>query len=106
MALADLERKAAAGARMIIISNPHNPGGSVWTREELSKLAEICQRHNVLMLSDEIHCDLVYDPFSISRWHHCRKKSPKRPLRPWHQAKPSTFPDFPLPQSSSRMRTP
>lgn len=63
MDLADLERKAAAGARMIIISNPHNPGGSVWTREELSQLAEICQRHNVLMLSDEIHCDLVFDPF-------------------------------------------
>ncbi len=59
----DLEKKTAAGAKMIIISSPHNPGGSVWTCEELLKLAEICLRHNVLMLSDEIHCDLVYKPF-------------------------------------------
>jgi cystathionine beta-lyase len=48
---------------MIIISSPHNPGGSVWTQNELSRLAEICLKHNVLMLSDEIHCDLVYKPF-------------------------------------------
>ncbi len=59
----DLEQKAAEGAKMIILSSPHNPGGSVWTREELGKLAEICLRHNILMLSDEIHCDLVYKPF-------------------------------------------
>ena len=59
----DLERKAAAGAKMIIISSPHNPGGSVWTREELLKLADICLKHKVLMFSDEIHCDLVYKPY-------------------------------------------
>jgi cystathionine beta-lyase len=59
----DLEKHAEAGAKMIIISSPHNPGGSVWTREELEKLSEICIRHNIIMVSDEIHCDLVYDPF-------------------------------------------
>jgi cysteine-S-conjugate beta-lyase len=59
----DLERKASAGAKMIIISSPHNPGGSVWTQNELSRLAEICLKYNVLMLSDEIHCDLVYKSF-------------------------------------------
>jgi cysteine-S-conjugate beta-lyase len=48
---------------MLILSNPHNPGGSVWTREELVQLAEICLKYNVLIISDEIHCDLVYKPF-------------------------------------------
>jgi cystathionine beta-lyase len=62
MDLEDLEKKAAEGAKMIIISSPHNPGGSVWTREELTKLSVICQKYNVLMISDEIHCDLVYKP--------------------------------------------
>jgi len=59
----DLEKKAAAGAKMIIISSPHNPGGSVWTQVELSRMAEICMKHNILMLSDEIHCDLVTSLF-------------------------------------------
>lgn len=59
----DMEAKAASGAKMIIISSPHNPGGSVWTREELQKMADICLKHNILMISDEIHCDLVYDPY-------------------------------------------
>jgi cystathionine beta-lyase len=58
----DLEEKCRQGAKMIIISNPHNPGGNVWTKEELSKIAAICLRHNVLIVSDEIHCDLVYKP--------------------------------------------
>jgi len=63
MDLEDLERKAAAGAKMLILSSPHNPGGSVWTREELSRVAEICLKHHVIIFSDEIHCDLVYDPY-------------------------------------------
>ncbi len=45
--------------KMIIISNPHNPVGRVWTREELLELGRICVRKNILILSDEIHCDLV-----------------------------------------------
>lgn len=59
----DLEKKAADGARMIILSSPHNPGGSVWTQDELQQLAGICLKYNIIMLSDEIHCDLVYDPY-------------------------------------------
>jgi len=59
----NLETLAAEGAKMLILSNPHNPGGSVWTREELIQMAEICLKHNVIILSDEIHCDLVYKPF-------------------------------------------
>ena len=54
-------RKAADPlARVMILCNPHNPAGRVWTREELVKLGEICIRHNVLVISDEIHCELVY----------------------------------------------
>jgi cystathionine beta-lyase len=48
-----------ARTKMIIISNPHNPVGRVWTPEELLKLADICLEKNILVLSDEIHCDLV-----------------------------------------------
>ncbi len=49
--------------RMIIISNPHNPAGRVWTPEELGILADICLKNNILILSDEIHCDLVLPGF-------------------------------------------
>ena len=49
--------------KMIIISNPHNPVGRVWTPEELYTLAEICLKHNILIISDEIHCDLVLPGF-------------------------------------------
>jgi cystathionine beta-lyase len=50
--------------KMIIISNPHNPVGRVWTPEELSRLAEICLINNILILSDEIHSDLVLPGFT------------------------------------------
>jgi len=59
----DLESKIDNRTKMIIISNPHNPGGSVWTREELSKLGGICIKHKILLISDEIHSDLVIPPF-------------------------------------------
>jgi cystathionine beta-lyase len=47
------------GTKMIIISNPHNPVGRVWTEEELSRLAAICMESGILILSDEIHSDLA-----------------------------------------------
>ena len=46
-----------------ILCNPHNPTGRVFTKVELEKLAEICLRHNVIICSDEIHCDIVYDGY-------------------------------------------
>ena len=49
---------------MIIISNPHNPVGRVWTIGELTRLADICLSNNILILSDEIHCDLALPGFS------------------------------------------
>jgi cystathionine beta-lyase len=60
MDFADLEEKLSAGAKMFILCNPHNPVGRVWSREELTRLGNICLKHNVLVVSDEIHCDLVY----------------------------------------------
>ena len=55
----DLERKAE-GCKVMILSNPHNPGGTVWTKEELARVADICLRKGVLVISDEIHADLSY----------------------------------------------
>jgi cysteine-S-conjugate beta-lyase len=46
--------------RMMILCSPHNPVGRVWTREELARLGELCLKHDVLVISDEIHSDLVY----------------------------------------------
>ena len=59
----DLEAKAAdPHTKLMIICNPHNPVGRVWTRDELARAGEICRRHNVLVISDEIHGDIVYKP--------------------------------------------
>ncbi|MCF8235528.1 MAG: PatB family C-S lyase [Bacteroidales bacterium] len=56
----DLERKIKTQQpKMLLLCSPHNPGGSVWTREELQSLADICIQNKVLIISDEIHCDLV-----------------------------------------------
>lgn len=59
----DLERKLAhERARLILICNPHNPGGRVWTRDELTRVAELCHKYGVRVVSDEIHCELtLYD---------------------------------------------
>ncbi len=54
----DLEEKAK-NAKMLILCHPHNPVGRVWTKEELTKLVEICRRNGVLIISDEIHSDLI-----------------------------------------------
>ena len=58
----DLERKARE-ARLMILCSPHNPVGRVWGREELERVADICLRHGVTIISDEIHNDLVYPAF-------------------------------------------
>ncbi len=56
----DLERRAASPkAKLMIICNPHNPVGRVWSRQELEQMADICVRHKVLMVVDEIHSDLI-----------------------------------------------
>ena len=57
----DLDRQLS-GAKALLMSNPHNPTGRVFTREELTRIGELCVKHDVLILSDEIHSDLIYDP--------------------------------------------
>lgn len=54
----DLERKAK-GCRMMILSNPHNPVGTVWSREELQHIAHLCQENGIILIADEIHADLT-----------------------------------------------
>lgn len=55
-----LEQQIDGSVTMLLLCNPHNPGGRVWTREELERLGEICLKHNILVVSDEIHGDLVF----------------------------------------------
>jgi cystathionine beta-lyase len=63
MDLGDLEEKASKpSARLMILCNPHNPVGRVWTAEELRAAAEVCARHEVLVIADEIHGDLAIPP--------------------------------------------
>ena len=57
----DLEQKVAdPGVKVLLLCNPHNPAGRVWTKQELTRLGEICLRNDVWVVSDEIHCELVF----------------------------------------------
>lgn len=58
--LADFERCAAAGVRILLLCSPHNPVGRVWREEELLALLDICHRYAITVVSDEIHADLVF----------------------------------------------
>lgn len=58
----DLKQKISSRTKMLILCNPHNPVGRAWTRGELEQLAEICLEHQIVILSDEIHCDLALPP--------------------------------------------
>jgi len=58
----DFEAKLKDGVKLFILCNPHNPGGRVWERAELEKLGDLCLKHNCLIVSDEIHSDLVFKP--------------------------------------------
>jgi len=64
MDIADLERKIGPRTKMIIVCSPHNPIGRVWTAQELKELGQLCLRHNILIVSDEIHGDLVHRGFT------------------------------------------
>ena len=67
MDLEDLAAKAADPAnRALILCNPHNPVGRVWTADELAEVAGICSQHDVLVIADEIHADVVLPPFTFT----------------------------------------
>ncbi len=61
MDLDRLEQSITPRTRMLLLCNPHNPVGTVFTRAELQRLGEICERHDLVVCSDEIHCDLVLE---------------------------------------------
>jgi cystathionine beta-lyase len=56
-----MERAVTRETRLFILCHPHNPVGRVWRREELERLLDFCERHNLILVSDEIHCDLILD---------------------------------------------
>ena len=66
----DLDEKLSK-VKMMILCNPQNPVGNIWSKEELGKIGELCKKHDVILISDEIHCDLTdpgtsYNPFMTS----------------------------------------
>jgi len=63
MDLADLESKVSSRTRMIMLCSPHNPIGRVWRETELRDLGELCLKNNILIISDEIHQDIIFDGF-------------------------------------------
>ena len=60
----DLEQKADDGVKMIMLCSPHNPTGNIWNRKDLEKIVKICLERELIILSDEIHSDLVYKNYS------------------------------------------
>ena len=63
----DFEQKIIDNdVKLFILCNPHNPVGRVWTKEELVKMADICMKHNVIIMDDEIHCDFNYPGYKTT----------------------------------------
>ncbi|RDU36902.1 cystathionine beta-lyase [Neobacillus piezotolerans] len=57
---ADFEEALKKGCKLFLLCNPHNPGGRVWTKDELGRLAELCHKYDCLIVSDEIHSDIIF----------------------------------------------
>lgn len=63
----DLEKKAAApDCKLMLLCNPHNPTGRVWSKEELERIGDICYRNGIIIVSDEIHCELTFPDFKYT----------------------------------------
>lgn len=63
----DFEAKCAdEKTTLFLLCNPHNPAGRVWTKEELARMNEICMRHDVKVISDEIHCELIMPDYTFT----------------------------------------
>lgn len=58
----DLRAKIDSKTKLLLLCSPHNPVGRAWRRDELVQILELCLEHNIIVFSDEIHCDLVYAP--------------------------------------------
>lgn len=57
-----MESAVRSDTKMLILCSPHNPVGRVFSEDELREIADFCERHDLILISDEIHCDLVFDP--------------------------------------------
>lgn len=71
MDFVNLELLLQEGAEMLILCNPHNPVGRVWTEAEIKKVVTLCKKYKCLLVSDEIHCDLVFKDYqfiSVGKW--------------------------------------
>lgn len=63
----DFEKKIVENnVKVFILCNPHNPVGRVWTKEELERIGDICLRHDVVIMDDEIHCDFIYPGYKFT----------------------------------------
>ncbi|MEM7173622.1 MAG: aminotransferase class I/II-fold pyridoxal phosphate-dependent enzyme, partial [Pseudomonadota bacterium] len=60
MDLEHLRRQLTPRTKVVFFCSPHNPGGNTWSRDEIRELAEFCSAHDLVLVSDEIHCDLVF----------------------------------------------
>lgn len=59
----DLKQKITPNTKLLLLSNPHNPGGMAWNEQELAELANICLENKIIIISDEIHSDLIFDGY-------------------------------------------
>jgi cysteine-S-conjugate beta-lyase len=73
--LDDLKRKIDGNTRMLILCSPHNPGGMVWKKEELEELEELCSFYNLMVVSDEIHSDLLFSGHTHTPWAQISERS-------------------------------
>ena len=64
-------RKDIQGCKVLILCNPHNPGGRVWTVDELRRIADICTESHTFVISDEIHADLTLPPYKHHPFCYC-----------------------------------
>ncbi|SHE42428.1 cystathione beta-lyase [Seinonella peptonophila] len=78
--LDDLQRKITKKTRMIILCNPHNPVGRVWSQQELLSIAQIATEHKLIVVSDEVHSDLVYANHTITPYYTLPEEWSKRSL--------------------------
>ena len=57
-----MEAAVTGDTRVLLFCHPHNPLGRVWRRDEVAAVVDFCRRHDLVLVSDEIHCDLILDP--------------------------------------------
>ncbi|MGI8602483.1 MAG: MalY/PatB family protein [Verrucomicrobiales bacterium] len=73
-----LESAVTQDTRVFLLCNPHNPVGRVYTQEDLETLAAFCLRHDLILVSDEVHCDLIFEPETTPHFSAARLQGPIR----------------------------